>query len=93
MHTINRSSIVNMAKNAALRASGTHKIGAVITRGTSAKPVAIGYNSNQRSTFHVGTKKNKGYRVVQCSQHAEMSVVSQFIRRLQPKGTRVSSFD
>lgn len=91
-HIINRPSIVQMAKNAASQASGIHQIGAVITRGTSTKPIAIGYNTNMRTTFHVGTKNNKGRRVVQCSQHAEMSVASQFIRR-QYKGTRVSSFD
>jgi tRNA(Arg) A34 adenosine deaminase TadA len=92
MHTINRPSIIRMAKNASQQASGMYKIGAVITKGTSNKPIVIGYNSNKRTTFHVGTRKNKGHRVVLCSQHAEMSVASQFIRR-QPKGARVSSFD
>ena len=91
-HIINRSSIVQIAKNAASQASGTHKIGAVITRGTSTKPIAMGYNTNMRTTFHVGTRNNKGRRVIQCSQHAEMSVASQFIRR-QYKGTRASFFD
>ena len=93
MYTINRPSIVHIAKKAAESASGTHKIGAVITMGKSTKPIVIGYNSNQRSTFHVGSKKNKGHRIIQCSQHAEMSVASQLIRRFQPKGARVSSFD
>ena len=92
MHTINRPSIVQLAKDAAEQASGTHKIGAVITLGTSTKPIVIGYNSKNRTTFHVGTKKRKGHRVIQCSQHAEMSVASQLIRR-QYKGARVSSFD
>jgi hypothetical protein len=92
MHTINRPSIVQIAGEASEQASGMHKVGAVITKGTSTKPIAVGYNTNLRSTFHVGTRKNKGHRVIQCSQHAEMSVVSQFIRR-QPKGARVSFFD
>ena len=92
MHTINRPSIVQIAKNAASQASGTHQIGAVITQGTSTKPIAIGYNTNKRTTFHVGTRNKKGRRVIQCSQHAEMAVASQFIRR-QYKGARVSSFD
>lgn len=91
-HTINRPSIIEIAKNAASQASGTHQIGAVITRGTSTKPIVTGYNTNMRTTFHVGTRNKKGRRVVQCSQHAEMSVASQFIRR-QYKGTYVSSFD
>jgi hypothetical protein len=93
MHTISRPSIVQIAKNAADQASGTHKIGAVITQGTSNKPIVVGYNSKYRTTFHVGTKRNKGHRIVQCSQHAEMSVVSQLIRRHQYKGARASSFD
>ena len=91
-HIINRPSIVQIAKNAASKASGTHQIGAVITQGTSTKPIAVGYNTNMRTTFHVGTRNNKGRRVIQCSQHAEMSAASQFIRR-QYKGTRVSFFD
>ena len=66
-----------------------HKIGAVITLGTSTKPIVIGYNTNKRTTFHVGTKRNMGHRVIQCSQHAEMSVVSQLIRRFQQRDTRL----
>ena len=92
MNTINRPTIINIAKKAAQKASGTHKVGAVITRGTGNKPIVVGYNSNKRTTFHVGTNKNKGHRVVLCSQHAEMSVASQLIRRL-PQGTRVSFFE
>ncbi len=92
MHMINRPSIVQIAGEASEQASGMYKVGAVITKGTSTKPIAVGYNTNRRTTFHVGTRRNKGHRVIQCSQHAEMSVVSQFIRR-QYKGARVSSFD
>jgi hypothetical protein len=92
MHIINRPSIVQIAGEASKQASGMYKVGAVITQGTSTKPIAVGYNSKYRTTFHVGTRRKKGHRVIQCSQHAEMSVVSQFIRR-QYKGARVSFFD
>ena len=91
MHTINRPSIVQIAKNAALQASGTHKIGAVVTKGTSAKPIAVGCNTNKRTVSRVGTRVNKGYRIIQCSRHAEIDVALQL--RRQCKGARVSSFD
>jgi hypothetical protein len=83
-YIISRPAIVQLACKAARKASGTHRIGAVITYGTGNKPIVVGHNSNARSTFHIGRNKN---RIVLCSQHAEMSAVAQLLRR-QYKGTR-----
>lgn len=79
--TISRPSIVDLAMNAATKAKGTYTLGAVITRGTSNKPVAIGYNSSDRTVYKFGT-----HRMISCSQHAEMSVASQLLNRLCRKG-------
>ena len=40
MHIINRPSIVQIAGEASEQASGMYKVGAVITKGTSTKPIA-----------------------------------------------------
>jgi hypothetical protein len=74
---ISRPSIVKLAIDAAEKSSGTHSIGAVITRGTR-KPIMIGYNTNERSVYRFGSN-----RIIACSQHAEMSVASRFLNNVR----------
>ena len=81
--TISRPSIVRLAMDTADNAVGSYSLGAVITYGTSNKPIVTGCNSSNRTVYKFGSR-----RMIACSQHAEMSVASQLLNNLSRKGVQ-----